>query len=209
MTRHIRNNAVGYLALFIALGGTSYAVSSHSGLVGSGTIYACAKKGNGVLRIVRRGARCRHGEVALSWNQQGLAGSVGPRGARGAQGVHGPTGQTGQTGQTGLTGLTGERGPAGATNVVVRTETGGAVASGSWYVFSVRCQAGERAVGGGARYNEFGGKQELEESYPVVFVGEGAAPAKEGETPNGWASIIRNDDGSPEVPTGYAVCAKP
>jgi len=70
--------AAGIVAALVA-GGT-YAVAA-----GGGTIYACAKKSNGALRIADR---CGNGERSVSWNVQG------PPGSQGAKGDTGPTGPT-------------------------------------------------------------------------------------------------------------------
>jgi hypothetical protein len=50
------------------------------------TIYACAKKHDGALRIVSRHTRCKRNERKTSWGTQG------PRGPRGATGATGPAG---------------------------------------------------------------------------------------------------------------------
>ena len=73
--------AAGIVAA-LAAGGT-YAVAA-----GGGTIYACAKKFNGALRIA---GRCGKGERSVSWNVQGPAGSQGAKGATGAIGPIGPS----------------------------------------------------------------------------------------------------------------------
>jgi hypothetical protein len=73
-----RRHAVAFLALFVALGGTSYAVTQ-GGVVGSGgQINACVLKGSGVVRLVSPSESCRGSEQPVSWNQTGLPGSPGP-----------------------------------------------------------------------------------------------------------------------------------
>ncbi|HTX30044.1 MAG TPA: tail fiber protein [Solirubrobacteraceae bacterium] len=62
---------VAYVALFIALGGSAYAVSGRS----DAPIHACASKRTGSLRLLRKG-RCRRSELAIAWNRQGPAGTV-------------------------------------------------------------------------------------------------------------------------------------
>jgi hypothetical protein len=62
---------VAYVALFVALGGSAYAVTGRS----PAPIHACASKRTGQLRLLRRG-RCRRGELPISWNQEGPAGTV-------------------------------------------------------------------------------------------------------------------------------------
>jgi len=66
------------------------------------TIYACAKKKGGSVRLVTRTTKCRRGENKLQWNSEGLA---GPRGAAGSQG------SAGLQGVQGVQGLQGNPGP--------------------------------------------------------------------------------------------------
>ena len=69
---------VSYLALFVALGGSAYAVTGST----SPVIRACYARRTGALRVVRAG-RCAPGERSLSWNQKGLPGETGPQGPQG------------------------------------------------------------------------------------------------------------------------------
>jgi parallel beta helix pectate lyase-like protein/collagen triple helix repeat protein len=89
------------IAALASLAGIGYA---RSGDAGSGTINGCVKKRGGWLRIVDANARCRRGERAIAFNEQG---PQGPHGARG------PKGQRGDRGQTGQPGAAGSPGPAG------------------------------------------------------------------------------------------------
>jgi hypothetical protein len=93
---------VSYLALFIALGGSAYAVSGGS----SPAIHACYALRTGTLRLVKSG-RCRRGERPVAWNKTGPRGRVGPTGSQGLRGAAGQTGAAGRTGATGPTGPTG------------------------------------------------------------------------------------------------------
>lgn len=105
ITRHLSYaNVASTLALVFAMGGGAYAALSP---VHDGVIHTCFRKSNGVLRVVRAGARCGRHERALAFNQRG------PVGRRGATGARGPTGRTGATGKTGKTGKTGRTGAAG------------------------------------------------------------------------------------------------
>jgi len=69
---------VAYIALFVALGGSAYAVTGTS----SPVIQACYARKTGALRLLRSG-RCAHDERLLSWNQEGLPGATGPQGPPG------------------------------------------------------------------------------------------------------------------------------
>lgn len=113
--------AVAFLALLVALGGTSYAVAQlPANSVGSKQL-----KKNAVTA-----AKVKDRSLLAQDFKSGQL----PAGPRGAQGPAGPAGAQGAPGA---------RGPAGATNVTVRagaTDLGFSVAS---------CTGAERAVGGG------------------------------------------------------------
>ena len=63
---HFRGQAVGYIALFFALGG-GYAIAATN----SKTIHGCVVKKSGELLVK---SRCGRGQQRLVWNQQGPAG---------------------------------------------------------------------------------------------------------------------------------------
>lgn len=90
---HLRSNLIGWIALFVALGGTGYAAANHSS---TNTINACANKKTGQLSIRHHG-RCKRGQVKLSWAKQGPRGPAGTSaiqafGAVGATGIVIPNG---------------------------------------------------------------------------------------------------------------------
>lgn len=109
---HARRHIVGYVALFVALSGTSYAEPVRS---------AAAKLVSGaqVRNESLTGADIKNGsigtrELAPSILSQVTRGAqVGSSGAAGAQGPAGPAGPAGPQGERGPTGPQGERGPAG------------------------------------------------------------------------------------------------
>jgi hypothetical protein len=97
------------LALFVALGGTAFAVT-HRGGGGSGQLYACVAKRSHALRLARAGKPCGGGQRKISWNRRGRRGPrghLGPNGATGARGARGATGARGPAGTTGPAGATG------------------------------------------------------------------------------------------------------
>jgi hypothetical protein len=111
----LRRNVVALVALFIALGGTSYAVTGQMDS-SNGRLYACVTHKFGTLNLTRASAVCPRGEAKISWNRTGrpgLRGAQGPRGAKGSTGVAGPRGATGPTGPRGTEGPAGSRGPTG------------------------------------------------------------------------------------------------
>jgi hypothetical protein len=98
LTRHLRRNAVAYVALLFALSGTSYAAASKllpANSVGTKqVINASLLKKDFKRGQLPRGARGPQGSPGLR-GSQGLPGPAGPRGLRGPagpQGVQGPAG---------------------------------------------------------------------------------------------------------------------
>jgi hypothetical protein len=89
--RYCLNNAPGLLALFIALGGVSYAASG--GLTSGGKLQGCVGA-NGALTLLKSAAKCHHGQQKVAWSQTGPRGPRGPAGASGAAGLNSGTGAT-------------------------------------------------------------------------------------------------------------------
>ena len=73
VTRYLGRHHWGILATFIALGGTSYAVSSAA----QSNVHGCVDRMTGAVRIA---TRCQRGERALTWAKSGPRGPVGPVG---------------------------------------------------------------------------------------------------------------------------------
>jgi len=90
--RFLRHNLIALLALFVALGGTTYAAST--ALIGKNTV-ASPQVVNGSLQTKDLSAKARK---ALKGNRglRGLQGAQGAKGATGAQGVQGVQGAPGQ-----------------------------------------------------------------------------------------------------------------
>lgn len=119
--RFMRGNAIGMLALFVALGGTSYAATG--GFTSNGQLQACVGESGGVT-IVKAGKKCRRGQQRVSWNQTGPAGAKGATGATGAAGANGAAGATGSAGAPGAPG-------APAVTLWARVKADGTLVSGS------------------------------------------------------------------------------
>jgi hypothetical protein len=83
---HVRQNVVGYLALFVALGGTG-ALAATSLVGPAGKITGCVNKKTGTVRVVKPRAKCKRRERALAWNQQGSQGQPGSQGPQGETGT--------------------------------------------------------------------------------------------------------------------------
>ena len=94
--RFLRRNTIALLALFLALGGTTYAAST---ALGPRNSVASPQVVNGSLKTKDLSAKARK---ALKGNRglrglRGLAGAQGAKGATGAQGVKGDKGDLGPT----------------------------------------------------------------------------------------------------------------
>src|SRR5215203_914282 len=114
---------VASVALFIALGGTGYAVTQlPRNSVGTVQVrdYSLLRRDFKIGQIPRgargpAGARGAKGDVGASGAQgpAGAAGPQGPQGATGAAGAQGPAGAAGPQGAAGAIGPQGPAGPAG------------------------------------------------------------------------------------------------
>ncbi len=96
---------VGLLALFVALGGTSYAaVVLPKNSVGTRQIKPGGVKNSDVAGNAVTSRHVKDGSLLLSDFKPGLlvGGSVGPQGPRGAQGPKGDPGAAGATGSPGV-----------------------------------------------------------------------------------------------------------
>jgi hypothetical protein len=130
---HARHNAVAYLALFVALGGTSYAaIKLPANSVGTKQI----KKGAVTSTKIKNGsitsAKIKNGSITNAQLAAGTlkAGGVGPAGPAGLAGLAGPKGDTGAAGPAGAKGDTGAPG-ANATALWAVVADDGTLARGS------------------------------------------------------------------------------
>ncbi|WP_037409916.1 collagen-like domain-containing protein [Candidatus Solirubrobacter pratensis] len=108
-----RRHALGAAALFIALGGTSYAVTGDMTQKQSKTYYACVTAHFHTLNLSTEKGKCGSGERKISFSAAGPRGEKGAAGARGLQGLAGPGGPSGAKGDAG------EQGPPGPTTSVL------------------------------------------------------------------------------------------
>lgn len=133
----IRRNAIAWLALFVALTGTSMAASHY-------VVSSTKQIKPSVIKKLRgnrgpAGARGAEGPVGAAGKEgvgtqgsrgpTGATGSTGTKGTNGATGAEGPTGPgvgaTGATGEPGSNGSTGPSGPTGATGKEGAAGSGG------------------------------------------------------------------------------------
>ena len=114
---HIKSNAVAYLALFLALGGTSaYAADrlTSSDIAKSAVTSKHVKDGQIKTKDVRDGSLLATDFAAGQIPAFGGSGSDGAAGPRGATGPQGPAGERGAEGPVGPAGPAGPQGPEGA-----------------------------------------------------------------------------------------------
>jgi hypothetical protein len=122
-----RRNAIALLALFVALGGTSYAaVKLPANSVGSKQIRTAAVNGTKVKDGSLLAKDFKAGQLTTGVKGQGESGvraaaiddprgPVGTTGPEGPAGPMGPEGPAGPAGPAGAVGAVGPQGPAGAT----------------------------------------------------------------------------------------------
>ena len=126
----LRRNAVAYLALFVALGGTSWAaVNLPRNSVGTAQLKPGAVASSDLRTNAVTSQKVRDGSLTPADFARGALGSAGSSsgapGAQGLPGAPGPQGPAGPTGAQGPTGPGGPTGPAGPTEGVA-SDTGAA-----------------------------------------------------------------------------------
>jgi Collagen triple helix repeat (20 copies) len=138
---HVRGNAVGYVALFAALGGTSYAaVSLAPGSVtttslrnGAVTNAKLARNSVSESNLRKHSLTAADFKVGALTNAiktvTGPAGPAGTSGKNGANGTGGVKGLDGTAGASGPTGATGAAGADGSASVVMKARGAGNVAA--------------------------------------------------------------------------------
>lgn len=111
--RHVRQQCVGYLALFIALGGVSYAATLPKNSVGPAQIKSLAVKSSDLGKNAVTSSKVKNGSLLsvdfkpgqLVSGAPGPAGPVGPKGDIGAKGDPGVKGDPGADGAAGAPGI--------------------------------------------------------------------------------------------------------
>jgi hypothetical protein len=114
---HVQRNVVGYLALFVALSGTSYAATNlvPRNSVGTAQLQNGAVTKTKIAKTAIAALKGNRGPQGPAGSQgaQGAAGATGPQGAAGAQGAAGLQGAQGATGPQGTQGSQGIQGVPG------------------------------------------------------------------------------------------------
>lgn len=143
---HLRSNTVALLALFVALGGTSYAAAG--GFVAKNGQLAGCVGASGALKVLKPGRRCPKGQTAVAWNVAGRAGGTGAAGPTGARGATGATGDAGIAGPSGQS-IVGSVGPTGPSDAYTSKSHGSPISlpAGDYELFSkVRWFNGQKAT---------------------------------------------------------------
>jgi Collagen triple helix repeat (20 copies) len=176
---------VAFIALLVALGGTSYAIQA----LPRNSVGTKQLKMNAVTSPKVKPGSLLRSDFRAGQIPAGPRGPAGPAGARGAAGARGPAGARGAIGERGPAGAPGA---PGATNVTVRLgpdALGDSVAT---------CLPGERATGGGGFVTDPGAAY-LFDSSPTVPSG----------TPVDWEAEAELVAGGAAMVTAYVICAAP
>jgi len=128
--RHLRRNAVAYVALLFALSGTSYAATN---------------------ALLPRNSVGSQQVINHSLHTIDFASGQLPRGRRGAQGLTGARGPTGPAGLKGDAGPKGDEGPPGPVALVYANSGAHSLPAGQTTTQQVFCPQGWFAVGGGVQ----------------------------------------------------------
>src|SRR5687767_11519700 len=158
LVRGIRSNAVAYVALFVALGGTgAYAADriSSKEIESDAVRSAHIKDGQIASADVRDGSLLKNDFAAgqLPAGSQGPVGPKGPAGPQGVAGPEGPEGPRGPEGPAGPTGQTGQPGAPGLSGVEMVTASNNSQTVRLEASATATCPAGKRVISGGADLN--------------------------------------------------------
>lgn len=193
LSGHLAKNVVAYLALFIALGGTSVAAVS-------------LKKNSVKAKNIARNAVSSPKVKDRSLRAQDFALGQLPRGAQGEIGVAGAKGTVGDRGP---------QGAPGATKVTLRRAEQ-LMSPGQITFTTARCLAGETMTGGGGGFVGEVSEQRgsVIASRPTRASPFGSTLPDDGETTatvDGWQLIGKNIDPDSQDQTLYAwaLCAQP
>jgi hypothetical protein len=171
----IRRNLVAWLALFVALGGTSLAASHY-------LITSTKQIKPSVLKQL-------HGATGPA----GLAGPAGPRGSVGAAGAPGAGGPQGAAGANGSNGARGETGPQGSpgtngTTIIARPRSVASVETASTNPHTPTYK--EDALAGAAWTQGPQGLEQLMGDVQIAAPSEAQCGAGTGLPPNGGTAVV-------------------
>ena len=172
------------IALFVALGGTSYAAYSlPKNSVGASQIKASAVKSSEIAANAVTGAKVKDGSLTAKDFGTGQLPS-------GAQGPQGPKGDPGTKGDKGDPGAKGDKGDAGTSGYELVNGADVNVANGATSAFSATCPTGKKPVGGG---------------YDVAS-STGIELNRSGPTGSGWFVRLTNNSGATRTVNAQVIC---
>jgi hypothetical protein len=187
LPRH--STVAAYLALFIALGGVSYAALK----LPKNSVSAKQIKRNAVRSDEVKNGSLKRGDFLAG---QLPAGERGPQGLQGLQGIQGPQG---------------EQGTFGAVTTVFERATAD-LANAANASYDVYCPDGQVGIGGGGRGDDTLSEETiLTNTRPAISSGN-TEPPLAGQSFMGWRITVVNPTGGaasgirPEV---WAICATP
>jgi hypothetical protein len=187
MPKH--STVVAYVALFIALGGTSYAaVKLPKNSVGANQIKANAVGSSEVKNGTLRKGDFKAGDL--------------PAGPQGVQGVQGPPGLKGDKGDKGVTGSVGP-----ATTRFFQNAAD--LAAGASTTLTVFCPEGQNAIGGGIRGDATDSEATTVTGTRPAKAPDNTNPPADGETFRGWRGTVVHNAGSAATgirPEMWAIC---
>ena len=136
--RHVRQQSIAYMALFVAFGGVSYAATTlPRNSVGSAQIKKGQVKTADIGRNAVTSAKVKNGSLLRGDFKAGQL-------PAGAQGPAGPAGPAGRDGAPGTAGPQGERGPAGPAGPFVDTLPSGKSLQGTYMMRGTAAAASHR-----------------------------------------------------------------
>jgi hypothetical protein len=200
-------NITATLALFVALGGTSYAAVTITGA----DIQDASIRSADLARGAVTSAKVRNGSLTVKdfasgqlWpgatGARGAIGPEGPAGGAGARGAHGERGE-GAPGPPGPKGDRGSPGADGLTSLTIRATR--AINDDQHGTLKIECLDGERAVSGSTGLDG-------NSHHDVVLRNPGGEPtAAVGAVPTGWRVDWTNDSGFVASIRLSVICAGP
>jgi hypothetical protein len=177
--KHLHRHFVAYLALFVALGGTS--VAAANALVPKNSVGSAQVINGSLLK------------------KDFKAGQL-PRGARGPVGPRGAQGPAGQAGPVGAAGPQGIQGPPGPVNVTYVASAVAQVPAGMQGTQVAVCPAGLVAIGGGSVNDS---------TSPNVSINGSDWDSSTGAAPDEWVVTLNNGSVGPVNFLVDAICTQP
>jgi hypothetical protein len=188
-------HAIALLALFVALGGTSYAaVKLPKNSVGASQI-----KTNGVGSSEVKNGSLRKVDFRASDLPAGPQGLKGDKGDPGTNGVNGTNGTNGTNGAPGTVGA--------ATTVFFQAPAD--LANGANMSYSAFCPAGKQAIGGGGRGDDTLSEETILTNTRPAISSTNTEPPLAGQGFKGWRITVVNPAGgaaSGVKPEVWVVC---